>query len=228
MPERKKKAKKRCSIKKEDNEKILNRRLLVFLVVTIILFLTIFIRLFQVMILENKTYQKNLKKLNYTIVEGGSAPRGRIYDRNYNIIVDNKAIKTIYYKKNKALKTKDEIELAYTVSKHLNLDLSRLTENQKRTFYLAKHSEQLKKRITEKEWEQYNQRKLTSKELEKIKLERITEEELNGFTEEDNKAAYLYYLMNNGYTYEEKTIKTGDDLTEEEYAYVAENTQKLN
>lgn len=227
MSQKNKTTKRKNSSKKIDNEKILNRRVLVFSIIMIILFLTIFLKLFHVMILENKTYQKNLKKLNYTIVEGPSAPRGRIYDRNYNIIVDNKAIKTIYYKKNKKIKTKDEIELSYTVGEHLNLDLSKLTEEQKREFYLAKYPEKLKKRITEKEWEQYNQRKLTAKEIEKLKLERITEDELNSFIELDNKAAYLYYLMNNGYTYEEKTIKTGDDLTEEEYAYIAENTQKL-
>lgn len=228
MSKKRKTTKRKNSSKKIDNEKILNRRVLVFTIIMIILFLTIFFKLFHVMILENKTYQKTLKKLNYTIVEGASAPRGRIYDRNYNIIVDNKAIKTIYYKKNKKIKTKDEIELAYTVGKHLNLDISKLTEEEKREFYLAKHPEKLNKRITEKEWEQYNQRKLTAKEIEKLKLERITEDELNSFVELDNKAAYLYYLMNNGYTYEEKTIKTGEELTEEEYAYIAENTQKLN
>lgn len=228
MTKKRKTPKKKNSSKKIDNEKILNRRILVFLVIMIILFLTIFLKLFHVMIFENKTHKKNLKKLNYTIVEGPSAPRGRIYDRNYNIIVDNKAIKTIYYKKNKKIKTKDEIKLAYTVSKHLNLDISKLNEQQKREFYLAKYPEKLKKRITKREWEQYNQRKLTSKEIEKLEMERITEKELNHFTEVDNKAAYLYYLMNHGYTYEEKTIKTGESLTEEEYAYIAENTQKLN
>ena len=34
--------------------------------------------------------------------------------------------------------------------------------------------------------------------------------------------------MNNGYAYDEKPIKTGDSLTEAEYAYIAENTQKLS
>mgnify|MGYP003299863558 CR=1 FL=1 len=31
----------------------------------------------------------------FKVIEGDSSPRGRIYDRNYNIIVDNKSLKTI-------------------------------------------------------------------------------------------------------------------------------------
>jgi len=228
MTKSKKALKRKNSSKKRNEEKVLKRRLLIFLIVIIILFTMIFFRLFQVMILDNGKYKKTLKKLNYTIVEGSSAPRGRIYDRNYNILVDNKAIKTIYYKKSKGLKTEDEIELAYTVSGHLSLDISKLSDDAKRSFYLAKYPDKLKKRITEEEWQKYQQRRLTAKEIEKLKLDRITDEELNGFSEMDNKAAYLYYLMNKGYTYEEKTIKTGEDLSEEEYAYIAENTQKLN
>ena len=45
-------------------------------------------------------------------------------------------------------------------------------------------------------------------------------------SEDDNKAAYLYYLMNKGYTYDEKTIRT-DDVTDEEYAYISENNKEL-
>lgn len=228
MTKSKKSLKNKNSSKKINEEKVLKRRLLAFLIVIIVLFLMIFLRLFQVMILDSDTYKKTLKRLNYTIVEGSSAPRGRIYDRNYNILVDNKAIKTIYYKKNKGIKVEEEIELAYTVSSHLNLDISKLDDDKKRSFYLAKYPDKLKKRITESEWQKYEQRKLTGKDIEKLKLERVTDEELNSFTDSDNKAAYLYYLMNKGYTYEEKTIKTGEDLPEEEYAYIAENTQKLN
>ena len=38
-------------------------------------------------------YKKSLDKLTYTTVSGPSTPRGRIYDRNLNILVDNKSLK---------------------------------------------------------------------------------------------------------------------------------------
>ena len=45
---------------------------------------------------------------------------------------------------------------------------------------------------------------------------------------DDKHAAYLYYLMNKRYAYSEKTIKSGDELTDSEYAYIAEHTQELD
>ena len=44
----------------------------------------------------------------------------------------------------------------------------------------------------------------------------FSDEELNKFSDEDLKSAYLFYLMNKGYMYDDKTIKTGEDVTEEE------------
>lgn len=224
----KKTKKQKSSRRKKKKNEVLDRRTLVFSSVIFFLFLVLIIKLFQVMIVDKKNYQKNLEELSNTIVEGTSAPRGRIYDRNYNIIVDNKAVKTIYYKKSKKVKTEREIELAYIVSSHLNLEISKLTEEEKRKFFLAKYPDKLKNRITEEEWNRYNQKKLTNKDIEKLKLERVTKEELEKLTEEDQKAAYLYNLMNKGYTYDEKKVKTGDELTEEEYAYIAEHTQELD
>ena len=43
-------------------------------------------------------YKIALNDLTYTEVSGTSSPRGRILDRNYNVIVDNKSLKTIVYK----------------------------------------------------------------------------------------------------------------------------------
>ena len=84
----------------------------------------------------------------------------------------------------------------------------------------------MEERITSDEWEQLNQRKITTDDILELKIERVTEEELANFSEEDKKAAYLYYLMNKGYTYDQKIIKTGD-VSEEEYAYIAENNASL-
>lgn len=210
------------------DEKILNRRVIALFIGIFLLFGILFFKLFDVMILKNEVYKKSLKELSYTIVEGTSAPRGRIYDRNYNILVDNKAVKTIYYKKDKSISTKKEIELAYTVSAHLNLKYEKLTEQEMREFFREKYPKKVKSRITEEEWKKYEERKLSSKDIESLKLERITEEEIKSFTEEDKKAAYLYYLMNNGYLYDEKVVKTGEEVTDEEYAYIAENSQSLD
>lgn len=211
--------------KKINYEKIINKRVFVILIALISLFSVVFIKLFMVMLIDKDKYNDKLLALTNKRITLNSSPRGRIYDRNYNVIVDNKAINTIVYKKEKGTTNKEMIELAYTVSPHLNLDVSRLTLRAKKEFYLAKYPDKCKKKIKSSEYEKVKQRKLSNKDIEELKIERISLDELNVFKDEDLKTAYLYYLMNNGYTYEEKVIRNG--ATDEEFAYISENNDKL-
>ena len=211
--------------KKINYERIINKRVFVILIALISLFSVVFIKLFMVMIIDKDKYNDKLLALTNKRITLNSSPRGRIYDRNYNVIVDNKAINIIVYKKEKGTTNKEMIELAYTVSPHLNLDVSRLTLRAKKEFYLAKYPDKCKKKIKSSEYEKVKQRKLSNKDIEELKIERISLDELNVFKDEDLKTAYLYYLMNNGYTYEEKVIRNG--ASDEEFAYISENNDKL-
>lgn len=212
--------------KKINYDKIINKRIYVFFVVIIFLFSTLFFKLFMVMIVDRGEYDDKLALLTNKNVTLSDAPRGRIYDRNYNVIVDNKAINTIFYKKSKGTKTKDMIELAYKVAPHLELDFSRITLRAKKEFYLAKYSEICNKKITDRERELVRQRKLSNNDILELKIDRISLDELNKFGEDDLKAAYLYYLMNKGYTYEEKVIKS--NASDREFAYISEANEELD
>lgn len=177
------------------------------------------------MLKYNEAYQKKLEHIAYTEVKGNSSPRGRIYDRNYNILVDNKSTKTIVYKKSKTTTTNEMLASAKKISSHIEIDYNKLADINRREYYCAKYKNKCDKLPTKKEKELLNQKKITQKEYNSLKLKRIPEEELK-FTDEENKIAYIYYLMNKGYTYEEKLIKA--DVTEEEYAYVSEKVDELN
>lgn len=207
-------------------DEIEQRRIVSILFVVALLFIILFVKLYVVMIVDSSKYKKKLDKLSYNTVEGSSAPRGRIYDRNHNILVDNIAVKTIYYTKSKKVSSSEEVKLAYKVSPHLNLDLSKLTSRAKREFYVEIHPKIAKSKIKDSEWEKLKQKKLDATDIKNLKIERITDDEINSMNDSDNKAAYLYYLMNKGYAYDEKTIRTGD-VTDEEYAYISENNEEL-
>lgn len=207
-------------------DEIEQRRIVGILFVVALLFIILFVKLYIVMIVDSSKYKKKLDKLSYNTVEGSSAPRGRIYDRNHNILVDNIAVKTIYYTKSKKVSSSEEVKLAYKVSPHLNLDLSKLTSRAKREFYVEVHPKIAKSKIKDSEWEKLKQKKLDATDIKNLKIERITDDEINSMNDSDNKAAYLYYLMNKGYAYDEKTIRTGD-VTDEEYAYISENNEEL-
>ena len=45
------------------------------------------------------------------LIEGTSTPRGRIYDRNGKVIVDNEAVKTIVYKREAGTTVSEEREV---------------------------------------------------------------------------------------------------------------------
>ena len=205
---------------------MIEKRYAFITIFVLILFSVIVVRLFQLQILNEEEYDEKLVIATEKNIESTSSPRGRIYDRNYKLLVDNEAIKTIYYKKQNGITTKEEVELAYTVGGLINLDYSKLNETMLKEFWYINNKEDAEKKITDEEWKQKSERKLSSDDIKKLIMERITEEELSVYDEEDKEAAYLYYLMNKGYSYAEKVIKNVD-VTEEEYAIISENIDTL-
>ncbi len=205
---------------------IIEKRYVFLLVVIVLVFSAITARLVQLQVVETEDYNEKLVSATEKIVEGESTPRGRIYDRNYKLLVDNEAIKTIYYKKVSGVTTKEELSLAKTLALNLDIDYSKLSEKMLKTYWYKNHPKEAENKITKQEREKYNERKLNDDDLEKFIYERITPEELAGYDEVDKETAYIYYLMNKGYSYAEKIIKnTG--VTDNEYAFISENIDDL-
>lgn len=206
---------------KDINEVIVKRyNILISLIIFVMAILVI--NLFYIQVIKNNYYKNKINTLTKNIVYGSTAPRGRIYDRNGNLLVDNKAIKVIYYKKNKNVSVKAEIELADLLSTKLEID-GNITDKMLRTYFVDKNKEIADKKITEEELQNLKERKITVDDIYNYKLERVTNEELSTV---DSKSAYIYYLMNKGYSYDEKIIKK--NATDMEYAYIGENINSLN
>lgn len=206
-------------------DEIMNRRFGLIIVLLISIYLVIGCRLFNLQILKNSEYNDKLAMATEKTIESTSAPRGRIYDRNHKLLVDNEGIKTIYYKKQNGITTKEEIELAYEVSNNIDIDYSKIDDNKLKDFYYKSHYKECRKKITDAEWDLYNKRKLNDKDIDKLIYERL-DDEISEYTDSDKKAAYIYYLMNKGYSYAEKVIKNSD-VTDAEYAYISENIDNL-
>lgn len=206
---------------------IIEKRYLFIFIIIILCFSLIMIRLFYLEGIKDEDYKVALSSSKQKIITSSSSPRGRIYDRNYNLLVDNEAVKTIYYKKPKGITSKEEVSLAYKMSEILDIDYSKQSEDTLKEFWILLNEEDARDLITDKEKKLYNERKLNDDDLLKLKKERITNEELDKLNDLDKEASYLYYLMNKGYSYAEKIIKN-KNVTEEEYAYVSENINLLS
>ena len=207
-------------------EDLIEKRYKILVIIIMIIMIILLIGLFNVQILKNKYYESKLEELTVTIIEGASTPRGRIYDRNGVLIVDNVSVKTIYYKKQNNVTTNDEIKMAYLVSDYINVDYDKLTDRMLKEFWVLNNRDKAKERITEEEWNLLEVRKLTNEDIEELKLKRVTEDDLKEYDSTDKEACYIYNLMNKGYYYTEKTIKN-KDVSDSEYGTIAEHLDVL-
>ena len=205
---------------------VINKRYKSLSFIIIILFSILTLSLFYVQIIKHGYYAVKLDELSKVIVEGDSAPRGRIYDRNGKIIVDNKAVKTIYYKKESGITSKEEIIMAYKIAENIDIDYSKLSDYNLKKFWVINNPLSADKKITDEERKKLDERKITNSDIEEYKIDRVTEKDLADYKDIDKEAAYIYYLMNNGYYYAEKTIKN-KDVTDEEYAFIAANEEEF-
>lgn len=173
----------------------MKKRFQILSIITITIFLGLIYNLLNIQIINKNKYETYVYNNTHTFWYN-PAPRGKIYDRNNKILVDNEGIKTLYYIKSPNSTIKNEIQLAYILSDILDLNNASLSDYNYKKFYLLN-----------KGYINY-QNKITE----------VTDEELKILNEKDKKAAYIYYLMNLGYSYEPKTIKK--ELSDEEYTQI--------
>ena len=200
-----------------------NNRIVVLIILIVIVFGIIIYELSLLQLFDKNKYQKILSDITISTIESTSVPRGRIYDRNYNLLVDNVGVKTIYYKRKKGTSNNDLISIIKLIKDHLELDISLLSDRNIKDYFIITNKDIVDNKISKEEYDKYKERKLTADDLLNLKLERITKNEMDSV---DKKEAWLYYLMTKGYYYDENIIKTY--ASEEEYAYVASNIDKLN
>ena len=195
-------------------------RIFVILFLLVLSFFVILFRVFYLNIYMGNYYKMKLNNEKDTYVYGSTAPRGKILDRNGNVLVGNKAVMSIYYKKSKSVSSDDEVLIAYKMSKLIDVDYSNLRVRNLKEFYILVNYDDADKLISDEEVQMFNERKLSEDDIYELKIKRISDDSLSKMTKADRKAAYLYYLMNRGYYYDEKLIKEG--ITSKEYAFYSE------
>ena len=211
-------------MKHRDLNKIIDFRLNLFFIIIVILFSILLICLCKVQVIDRDYYLSKLDDMTKSVVYGDTAPRGRIYDRNGVLIVDNVPVKSIIYKRVSGSSV-DEVDLAYRLSNVLNFDLSSVSRNDMVNFWLVLNSNEANNRVTEEEWNLLNLRSITKKDIEEIKKKRVTDLDLSNFTDNDKIASHIYYLMNDGYYYDTKVLK--NNVSDVEYAFISEHMDEF-
>lgn len=182
----------------------------------IIIFITIInIRLYYLENTKKSFYQEQYDLKSNNIIEGYSAPRGRIIDRNGIVLVDNYYINIITYRK---VSNVSEIDLAFQILNKINY--SKYASKEEIIEYHLNTMPPLNY-LTATEKELYQERKITHDEIKEIQRNRISKEELDQYNQEYQKAISIYNLMNKGYSYETKIIKN-ENVSNNECANIIE------
>ncbi len=169
----------------------------------LIAFFSIFVfQIYQINHENHLYYETKLKEKTERIILGESPKRGRILDVNGKVLVDNKEVYNISYHKNYKVTIKDELLIAKLLSPFLDSFSLSLTDL--KNYYLALNNNG-NDLITSEEKKLYSMHKLSAEEISKMKWDRITSEMLN-YDEDNQKIAYLFLKMQNGYSYQDKVL----------------------
>lgn len=190
----------------------------ILLISLVLLYIVCIIRLSYLMLYKKNYYNKILETKNNKIIYGSSAPRGRILDRNGNIIVDNIGIKTIIYNRLKGVSVSDEISVANILSEVI--DINSGSDSEIKYFYYINNKDKINNMLDKKIIKKYEERKISYKKLLDYKLDLIDTNIINSLSDNFKKASKIYSIMTTGYDYQDKVIKK--DLTDEEYSKVIE------
>ncbi|PEE41001.1 peptidoglycan D,D-transpeptidase FtsI family protein [Bacillus pseudomycoides] len=196
-----------------------------------ILFSAIIFQLGKVQIVDGETYKNQVEK-NENATTSIPVPRGKIYDREGKPVVDNRALRTITYTRLKDVSSEDILKTAEDIANILEIseeEINKLTEVDKKDFWMQLNKKRAKEKITKQEEEKFREKGIEGKELDKrieeLRRKRITEEELAELTPQDLQVLVIKNKMSSGYQMTPQIIKK--DVTEQEYTRISENLAKF-
>ncbi|MBT2734328.1 penicillin-binding protein 2 [Bacillus sp. ISL-7] len=192
--------------------------------VVFLLFSILILRLGELQIVFGDDFKREIERTE-AITVNNPVPRGKMFDRNGKIIMDNKPLNAITYTKYQQTDQKEMLQTAERLAKIINIDTKKVQIRDKKDFWILKHPKEAEAKVTEKEWALYEQKKLDDKQIYKLQLDRITEKEINSIKGETLRTLAIYRQFNSGYALTPQIVKV--NVTDKEFAIVSENLESL-
>lgn len=198
-------------------------RLNITFFVIFLLFAVLVIQLGVVQILDGSSYQEEIDRTVQDISKR-PVPRGKILDRNGNIVVDNKPLYSITYTPPKRVQAEDKLELAEKLTEYMTMDkkeIDKIRERERKEYFYLKNTDDVFARLSDEEVE-----KLDDKEQYDLMLERIEDDEIEDFTDEQLQVIAIKRQLDKAYALTPEVIKN-ENISMDEYAKIAENLSEL-
>jgi cell division protein FtsI/penicillin-binding protein 2 len=210
--------------KKKKKKQHVPFRLNMLFFVVFLLFSILILRLGELQIVFGDDFKREIERTE-AITVNNPVPRGKMFDRNGKIIMDNKPLNAITYTKYQQTDQKEMLQTAERLAKIINIDTKKVQIRDKKDFWILKHPKEAEAKVTEKEWALYEQKKLDDKQIYKLQLDRITEKEINSIKGETLRTLAIYRQFNSGYALTPQIVKV--NVTDKEFAIVSENLESL-
>ncbi|OLO26947.1 penicillin-binding protein [Alkalihalophilus pseudofirmus] len=203
--------------KKKKNHVPARLNLLFFAV--FILFSALILRLGVVQIVQGEDFTRELERTS-NVTTRIDAPRGLMYDRYGNIVVDNELELSLTYTQPPRPSEREKLEVAQKLSHLIELETSNITERDMKDFWILTRREQALDKVSVDE-----RKSLDNSEEYELTLKRITDEDLSEITEEEKKVLAIKREMDRGYALAPQRIKQG--ITTEEAHSIIEHLAEL-
>ncbi|WP_422123148.1 peptidoglycan D,D-transpeptidase FtsI family protein [Planococcus sp. X10-3] len=189
-----------------------------------LLFSVLILRLGYLQIVKGEDYARALARTEEVPVNT-SVPRGRIFDSEGRVLVDNDPVNAITYTAMQTTKRSDMLETARELAKLIEKDDKRVTARDKQDFYILLNTTEATEKVTDAERAAIANEEITKQEqqrkIDTLIREKITEEELASLTAEDIETLAIFREMTSGYALSPQIIKN-EEVTPEEFARVSE------
>ncbi len=193
--------------------------------VVFLLFSALIFRLGIVQIVQGEDYQRKIERTEDVTVNT-SVPRGKIYDRYGQVVVDNMPQNAITYTRASNADPEDMMKTAEKLAQLIEKETDQVTERDKKDFWITKHPKKAEAKITDAEWADYKEDKLSEDEIYDMQLDRITENDLKELTDAELEVLAIYREFTAGYAQTPQIVKN-ENVTDVEYAVVSENLSSL-
>ncbi|WP_349204350.1 peptidoglycan D,D-transpeptidase FtsI family protein [Niallia hominis] len=218
--------------KKRRNPIPLRVNLIFFMV--FLLFSALILRLGFVQIVYGDDYKNEVEKKEDVVIST-SVPRGEMYDRTGKSIVSNVGKNAITYtnwKKYTAEEMRDTAEeLAKIIKMDNDKDLKKISERDKKDYWILINPDEAKTKISEEDKKQLaskykDDKKEYQKAYDELLRSRISETDLNKLTDLDMETLAIYREFQSGYFYTPHIVKN-EGVTDKEIAIISENLERL-